>query len=78
MFLAVGDLKVNTGAMIHGGLSVWGWPSGHALDCEEAIEFAQVHGVNCMVEKFKLDDVQKAMDHMMSGKVRFRSVLVFD
>ena len=64
--------------MIGGGLSVHGWPSGHALDSEEAIQFAQVHGVNCLVEKFKLEDVQKAVDHMLSGKVRFRSVIVFE
>lgn len=54
------------------------WPSGHALDSEEAIEFAQIHDVNCMIEKFKLDDAQKAYEHMLSGKVRFRSVLVME
>jgi D-arabinose 1-dehydrogenase-like Zn-dependent alcohol dehydrogenase len=31
-----------------------------------------------MVEKFPLKDVQKAFDHMLSGDVRFRSVLVME
>ncbi|KAA8643343.1 uncharacterized protein ATNIH1004_010110 [Aspergillus tanneri] len=32
-----------------------GWPSGHALDSEEAIRFAGSQGVNYMVEKFPLE-----------------------
>ena len=79
--------------MINRGSSVHGWPSGArkliilniglsntkiALDCEEAIEFAKVQDVNCMIEKFPLDRAQEAVDHMKSGKVRFRAVLVMD
>lgn len=61
--------------MILNGVSVHGWPSGHALDSEEAIAFAQRQEVKCMVERFPLKDAQKAFDHMLSGKVRFRAVL---
>jgi D-arabinose 1-dehydrogenase-like Zn-dependent alcohol dehydrogenase len=64
--------------MIMKGVSVHGWPSGHARDSEEAIEFAQSQNVNCMVEKFSLDEAQKALDRMLSGKVRFRAVLMMD
>lgn len=53
-----------------------GYPSGHALDSEEAIAFTKLHDVHCMVEKFPFKDVQKAFDHMVDGKARFRSVLV--
>lgn len=73
-----GDIKVNTIHLITKGTKVAGWPSGHALDCEEAIAFTQNKGVKCMVEKFKLEDAQKAFDHMLSGDVRFRAVLVMD
>ena len=45
---------------------------------EEAIDFAELKGVNCMVEKFPLAEANKAFDHMMSGNVRFRSVLVME
>jgi D-arabinose 1-dehydrogenase-like Zn-dependent alcohol dehydrogenase len=61
--------------MIMKGISVHGWPSGHALDSEEAIEFAEHQGVKCMVEPFPLEKAQEAMDYMLSGKVRFRAVL---
>ena len=63
---------VNTASMIANGTSISAWPSGHALDSEEAISFAQVHGVNCMIEKFPFDKANEAIEHMTSGKVRFR------
>ncbi|KAF2424222.1 alcohol dehydrogenase [Tothia fuscella] len=74
----VGEIIVNSVPMIMKGISVHGWPSGHALDSEEAIEFAQHQGVKCMVEKFPLAKAQEAMDHMLSGKVRFRAVLTME
>jgi D-arabinose 1-dehydrogenase-like Zn-dependent alcohol dehydrogenase len=74
----VGEIGVNSVDLIMRAISVTGWPSGHARDSEEAIAFTHIHDINCMVEKFPLKDAQKAFDHMMSGKVRFRSVLVMD
>ncbi|KIW03457.1 uncharacterized protein PV09_05226 [Verruconis gallopava] len=71
-----GDVSINSLPLVLGGRSVHGWPSGHALDSEEAIEFARVQGVKCMIEKFRMDQIQEAMDHMVQGKVRFRGVLV--
>lgn len=73
--IASGDVSVSTMGLISGGRSVHGWPSGHALDSEEAIRFAQIHGVNCMVETFPFADAPKALEHMKSGKARFRAVL---
>lgn len=70
-----GTVEVETLHLISKAASVTGFPSGHALDSEEAIAFTQLHGIKCMVEKFPLKDVQKAYDHMVSGDVRFRSVL---
>lgn len=66
-------ITISTRPLVRNALSLSGWPSGHALDSEEAIAFARTHGVRCMVEKFPLDNAQKAMDYMMSGKVRFRA-----
>jgi D-arabinose 1-dehydrogenase-like Zn-dependent alcohol dehydrogenase len=60
------------------GASLSGWPSGHALDSQEAIEFAEVQGVKCMIEKFPLDQANEALKHMLDGKVRFRGVLTMD
>lgn len=36
------------------GLSIQSWPSGHALDSEEAIEFTELKNIDCMIEKFPL------------------------
>lgn len=76
--LAVGDVPVNTVSMVTKGISVHGWPSGHALDSEEAINFAQHQDVKCLIEKFPFDKAEDAVKHMESGKVRFRSVITFE
>ncbi|KAL8712181.1 MAG: hypothetical protein Q9220_003615 [cf. Caloplaca sp. 1 TL-2023] len=70
-----GEVSVNTIPMIGKGLSVTCWPSGHSLDCEEAIEFAKLHKIKCMTESFSLDQANEAFEHMMSGKARFRAVI---
>ncbi|KAI1491307.1 alcohol dehydrogenase [Biscogniauxia mediterranea] len=71
----VGPVEFDTAALVTLGASVHGWPSGHALDAEEAIQFAADHGVKCLVERFPLADAAKAMEHCGSGNVRFRAVL---
>ncbi|KAJ4258953.1 hypothetical protein NW762_008041 [Fusarium torreyae] len=72
----VGNIEINSLHLIGGGCSVHGWPSGHALDAEEAIQFSKEHDIKCMVEKFAMEDAPKAVDCMMANQVRFRSVLV--
>ena len=39
---AVGPVEINPGMMIQKGLSMVAWPSGHALDSEEAIEYVSL------------------------------------
>ena len=63
-------------ALIGKSSSVHGWASGHSLDSEDAIQFAKVHDVNCMIEKFPLEKANEAYNHMTSNKARFRAVLV--
>jgi D-arabinose 1-dehydrogenase-like Zn-dependent alcohol dehydrogenase len=64
--------------LIMGGRSIHGWPSGHAKNSEDAVEFAQIQDVNCMIEKFPLAKAQEALDSMLANKVRFRGVLVME
>ena len=73
-----GPIEVNSIDLITKATAVAGFPSGHALDSKEAIAFTKLHGIHCMVEKFPLKEVQKAFGHMLSGDVRFRSVLVME
>ncbi|EFE45129.1 hypothetical protein TRV_00067 [Trichophyton verrucosum HKI 0517] len=65
-----GDITVNTGLMC--------WPSGHATDSEDAIEFTKLENINCMMEKFPLAKVQEAYDAMVKGTVRFRAVITME
>jgi len=55
--------------------SVMGWPSGTSKDSEDTLKFAAANGVRPMIETFPLERIGDAYEHMMSGKVRFRSVL---
>ena len=48
------------------------------MDSEEAIKFARQNEVRCLVEKFSLEKANEAMEHMISGKARFRAVLTMD
>ncbi|KAI5459091.1 chaperonin 10-like protein [Mariannaea sp. PMI_226] len=74
----VGPVEIDTVPLLMNGASVTGWPSGHALDSEEAIRFAALHGVKCMIEKYPLSQVQNAVDSLVAGKPRFRNVLVME
>ncbi|KAJ5569500.1 alcohol dehydrogenase [Penicillium hispanicum] len=79
LILAVpGEVSFDTMLMISKGLSVHGWPSGHALDSEEAIQFTELQDVKCMVQTFPLDRANEAYDAMNSGTVRFRAVITMD
>lgn len=75
---AVGDVPIDTGKLLAIGGSVHVWPSGHALDSEEAIDFAERQGVKCMVERFPLEKAGEAIEAVTSNSVRFRSVLVME
>jgi D-arabinose 1-dehydrogenase-like Zn-dependent alcohol dehydrogenase len=55
--------------------SVMGWPSGTSKDSEDTLKFAAANGVRPVIETFPLERAADAYERMMSGKVRFRSVL---
>jgi D-arabinose 1-dehydrogenase-like Zn-dependent alcohol dehydrogenase len=55
--------------------SVTGWPSGTSIDSEDTLRFAAAEGIRPMIETFPLERAEQAFERMMSGKVRFRSVL---
>nr|OQO24293.1 hypothetical protein B0A51_09468 [Rachicladosporium sp. CCFEE 5018] len=63
---AVGPVEVDSVTMVIKALSVRGWPSGHALDSEEAIQFARQNGVKCLIEKFPLEKANEAVERMMT------------
>ena len=73
-----GEVKVDSVGLVVKGQTVCGWPSGHARDSEEALEFAEKEGVKCLVQTWKLGEANEAFEAMTGGKVRFRAVLVVE
>jgi D-arabinose 1-dehydrogenase-like Zn-dependent alcohol dehydrogenase len=59
-----------------GSLSVAGVYSGTARDSEDTLEFSLLSGVHPMIEKYPLSRVAEAYERMVTGKVRFRAVLI--
>ncbi|WP_425504673.1 alcohol dehydrogenase [Salinigranum marinum] len=55
--------------------AVTGWPSGHARDSQDTLEFSALRDVTPEVETFPLDDVAVAYERMMNNEARFRAVL---
>jgi D-arabinose 1-dehydrogenase-like Zn-dependent alcohol dehydrogenase len=68
-------ISVAAAALLLPRLSIQGWPSGHAKDSEDTLQFCARFGVRPMIETFPLERAAEAYDHMMTGRVRFRSVL---
>jgi D-arabinose 1-dehydrogenase-like Zn-dependent alcohol dehydrogenase len=55
---------------------VRGWPSGTSVDSEDTLRFSALTGVEAMIETFPLARAAEAYQRMMSGKARFRVVIV--
>ena len=70
------NVSIATLPMILNRITLKGWPSGAPADTEETVKFGVQAGVAIPVEKFSLEDAQKAYDKMEDGSVRFRSVIV--
>ncbi|EEA24436.1 alcohol dehydrogenase, putative [Talaromyces marneffei ATCC 18224] len=76
LFLSVpGKVEVDTATMLGYGLSVQVWPCGHATDTEDAIAFAEMENVECLVEEFPLEKANEAYEAMLKGTVRYRAVV---
>jgi D-arabinose 1-dehydrogenase-like Zn-dependent alcohol dehydrogenase len=56
--------------------SIKGWPSGSAIDTEDALKFCALTGIRPMIQKYSLDKAENAFEDMISNKARFRSVIV--
>ena len=68
-------MEVSPLALLGGRRRIQGWPSGTASDSADCLSFAKRHGVRARIETFPLEKADAAYTKMMTGKVRFRSVL---
>lgn len=64
--------------LITGQRSLSGSPLGSPATVDTMLEFSARHGIAPMVEEFPLSRVNEALDHLRSGKARYRVVLKND
>ena len=69
-------IEVNPFHVIGPRTGVRGWPSGTSVDSEDTMRFSAMSGVEAMIETYPLARTQEAYERMLSGKARFRVVLV--
>jgi D-arabinose 1-dehydrogenase-like Zn-dependent alcohol dehydrogenase len=69
-------LSVSAVPMIMRRQAIQGWPSGSPRDSEETLAFSTLSGVRAMIETVPLAQAPQAYERMMSGKARFRMVVV--
>jgi D-arabinose 1-dehydrogenase-like Zn-dependent alcohol dehydrogenase len=69
-------IEVNPFHVIGARCGVRGWPSGTSADSEDTLRFSALTGVEAMIETYPLARAAAAYERMMSGKARFRVVIV--
>lgn len=65
-------------SLIGGGKSVGGSDTGAPHEVATMLEFCARHDIKPMIETFKMSEANKAIDHLKSGKARYRIVLTND
>ena len=69
-------IEVNPFHIIGARRGVRGWPSGTSVDSEDTMRFSALSGVTAMIETYPLARAAEAYERMLSGKARFRVVIV--
>ena len=64
--------------LIFGQKSISGSPTGSPTAMDAMLEFSARHAVAPVIEKFPMSKVNDALEHLRSGKARYRIVLVND
>jgi uncharacterized zinc-type alcohol dehydrogenase-like protein len=68
-------LDIGAFPMIMGQRSVGGSPVGSPATIAKMLDFAVLHDIKPLIEKFKFDQVNEAIAHLKDGKARYRIVL---
>jgi len=68
-------LDIGVFGLIMAQRSISGSPVGSPATIAAMLDFANLHGVKPVIEKFRFDQVNEAMDHLRSGKAKYRIVL---
>jgi uncharacterized zinc-type alcohol dehydrogenase-like protein len=68
-------LDIGVFGLIMGQKSISGTAVGSPATIAEMLDFANQHKVKPVIEKFKFSQINEAMEHLRSGKVKYRIVL---
>jgi uncharacterized zinc-type alcohol dehydrogenase-like protein len=68
-------MDIGAFSLIMGQKSISGSPVGSPAAIAKMLDFAARHGIKPQTESFAFEDVNKALDHLRSGKARYRVVL---
>jgi len=68
-------LDINVFALIGRQRSVSGSPVGSPAMIARMLDFAKLHQIKPQIEKFKFEDINKAIDRVRSGQAHYRVVL---
>ncbi|SDU26922.1 uncharacterized zinc-type alcohol dehydrogenase-like protein [Verrucomicrobium sp. GAS474] len=71
-------LEIPAFSLIMGQKEVSGSPTGSPVAMSRMLDFAARHAIAPVTETFPLSKVNEALDHLRSGKARYRIVLVND
>ncbi len=71
-------MEISTMQLIMARKSVYGWPSGTAMDSEDTLNFSAMSDIAAMVETYPLEKAAEAYEQMMANKARFRVVLTME
>ncbi|ORX99834.1 zinc-type alcohol dehydrogenase [Basidiobolus meristosporus CBS 931.73] len=71
-------MKIDSLSLILKRAQIRGWPSGTQADSEDALNFSALTNTKPLIQTYTLDQAKQAYEDMMSGKPRFRAVIVFD
>jgi uncharacterized zinc-type alcohol dehydrogenase-like protein len=72
---ALEPVPVPAFSLIGGQRQISGSPVGSPATIAKMLEFSALHGIEPVTEHFKFDQVNEALEHLESGKARYRIVL---
>lgn len=71
-------MEVPAFGLINGQKSISGSPTGSPSAIDLMLDFSARHGIAPITEHFALSQVNETLDHLRSGKARYRIVLEND
>jgi propanol-preferring alcohol dehydrogenase len=69
-------MEISPVQLIFSRTGVQGWPAGSSRDSEDTLRFSVMTGVRPIIEKYSIEKGAEAYDRMLTGKARYRAVIV--